>query len=168
MRAALALGSNLPSRFGDPAANLREALHRLHGLGEVTAVSSFCETDPVGYTAQPRFINAAAVLQTHLDPLALLHGLLAIETGMGRVRTADTRPKGPRVIDLDLLLCEHDHGPGLTLANPDLILPHPELANRRFVLAPLAEIAGDWQHPVLHRTVNDLLATLENGNVASC
>jgi len=155
MLAAIALGSNLPSRFGDPAANLREALRRLVDLGEVTAVSSFRETEPVGYTDQPRFVNAAALLETDLSPLDLLHGLLGIEQAMGRVRAADTPPKGPRIIDLDLLLYGE-----LILNDPELILPHPALHERRFVLEPLAEIAPEMQHPILHRSINELLQHL--------
>ncbi|HSU18258.1 MAG TPA: 2-amino-4-hydroxy-6-hydroxymethyldihydropteridine diphosphokinase [Acidobacteriaceae bacterium] len=155
MLAAIALGSNLPSRFGDPAANLREALRRLVDLGEVTAVSSFRETAPVGYTDQPRFVNAAALLETDLSPLDLLHGLLGIEQAMGRVRAADTPPKGPRIIDLDLLLYGE-----LILNDPELILPHPALHERRFVLEPLAEIAPEMQHPILHRSINELLQHL--------
>ena len=79
MIAAIALGSNLPSHFGDRAANLHEALRQLEALGHVTAVSSFHDTDPVGYEDQPRFLNAAALLETELPPLELLHALLAIE-----------------------------------------------------------------------------------------
>lgn len=160
MRAAIALGSNLPSRFGDPAATLREALHRLQDLGHVLASSSFYETDPVGYRDQPRFTNAAALLDTPLAPLALLRALLAIERTMGRLRAADTPPKGPRVLDLDLLLYETQGGGSLTLADPDLTLPHPELAHRRFVLEPLAEIAPEMWHPTHQRTIAELFAEL--------
>src|SRR5579875_1171595 len=103
MLAAIALGSNLHSRFGGPADNLREAIRRLDDLGHVQAVSQFHETDPVGYANQPRFVNAAALLETDILPLDLLHGLLAIEHSMGRDR-ASAPPKGPRIIDLDLLL----------------------------------------------------------------
>ena len=99
MTTAIALGSNLPSTFGPPEANLREALHRLSALGRVTAVSTFQATDPVGYLNQPQFLNAAALLDTTLPPLDLLHALLAIEHAMGRDR-ANTPAKGPRIIDL--------------------------------------------------------------------
>ncbi len=160
MRAAIALGSNLQSQFGSPAANLREALHRLGDLGRVLATSSFYETDPVGYLDQPRFTNAAALLDTGLDPLDLLHALLNIERSMGRLRAADSPPKGPRVLDLDLLLYETQQGHSLVLADPDLTLPHPELAYRRFVLEPLAEIAPDMWHPTQQQTIAELLAEL--------
>jgi 2-amino-4-hydroxy-6-hydroxymethyldihydropteridine diphosphokinase len=154
MTAAIALGSNLPSPYGPPEANLREAITRLATLGRVTAVSSFHATDPVGYLDQPRFLNAAALLQTNLPPLDLLHQLLAIEHAMGRDRV-HTPPKGPRILDLDLLLYENQ-----ILQIPDLTLPHPSLHERRFVLAPLAEIAPTLVHPILHRTIADLLAHL--------
>lgn len=152
--AAIALGSNLHSLFGDPADNLREALARLGAVGHITAVSSFHVTDPVGVLDQPLFTNAAALLQTGLGPLPLLRALLAIEQAMGRDR-ASAPPKGPRVIDLDLLLYGN-----LVLNDPALILPHPAMHQRRFVLAPLAELAPTMQHPVLHRSITDLLAAV--------
>jgi 2-amino-4-hydroxy-6-hydroxymethyldihydropteridine diphosphokinase len=150
MTAAIALGSNLPSPFGSPADNLHEALHRLSALGAIKAVSSFHATAPVGYLDQPQFVNAAVLLETTLSPLDLLHGLLAIEQAMGRDRKSSP-PKGPRIIDLDLLL----YG-DLILATPELTLPHPAMHQRAFVLAPLAEIAPTLQHPTLHTTVADL------------
>jgi 2-amino-4-hydroxy-6-hydroxymethyldihydropteridine diphosphokinase len=152
MPAAIGLGSNLPSRFGAPEANLREAIDRLHALGDVTAVSSFHITDPVGYLDQPRFTNAAVLLETALDPHELLQHLLAIEAAMGRDR-AGVPLKGPRIIDLDLLLYGE-----LQMADPHLILPHPAMHLRAFVLAPLAEIAPAMQHPILKATIEQLLA----------
>lgn len=157
MLAAIALGSNLPSRFGDPTANLHEALHRLNDLGSLAATSSFLQTDPIGYTDQPRFTNAAALLETPLDPLDLLHSLLAIERDMGRLRAVDHPPKGPRIIDLDLLLYLNNQGQSLTLNHPELILPHPGLHRRAFVLNPLAEIAPNLLHPILKQRIADLL-----------
>ena len=149
--AAIALGSNLSSRFGEPADNLREAARRLGDLGEVTAVSSFYLTAPIGYTDQPDFVNAAALLQTGLGPLELLRALLATERSMGRDRDVSLPAKGPRVIDLDLLLYED-----LVLADPELTLPHPAMHQRLFVLDPLEEIASDWMHPVLGLTVAEI------------
>jgi 2-amino-4-hydroxy-6-hydroxymethyldihydropteridine diphosphokinase len=159
MTAAIALGSNLPSPFGPPEANLREALSRMAALGQVTAVSSFHTTEPVGYLDQPTFHNAAALLATDLNPIELLHGLLAIEFAMGRDR-ANAPAKGPRIIDLDLLLYTDKHGVNEVLSVPNLALPHPSMHERRFVLAPLAEIAPNLTHPTLHADIASLLASL--------
>jgi 2-amino-4-hydroxy-6-hydroxymethyldihydropteridine diphosphokinase len=151
--AAIALGSNLASKFGDREANLREAIRQLGELGKVKAVSSFYDTDPVGYADQPRFLNGAVVLETHLDPVELMRGLLAIEQEMGRERVI---PKGPRAIDLDLLLYG-DH----VMNTAELTLPHPEMQERRFVLEPLNEIAREWVHPVLGVTTGEMLERLD-------
>ena len=152
--AAIALGSNLDSRFGDREANLREAVRRIGLLSEVRAVSSFYDTEPVGYVEQPRFLNGAILLETELGPQELMRELLAVERAMGRER-AGAVAKGPRVIDLDLLL----YGDWVLWAE-DLILPHPTMAERRFVLEPLAEIAPEWMHPVLGVTVREMLGGL--------
>ena len=153
MIAAIAFGSNLSSHFGDRAANLHEALRQLETLGHVTAVSSFHDTDPVGYEDQPQFLNAAALLETELPPLDLLRALLAIEHAMGRDRST-APPKGPRIIDLDLLLFGD-----VVLQTPELTLPHPAMHERRFVLAPLVEIAPKMQHPTLHQSIAELFAS---------
>jgi len=162
--AAIALGSNLSSRFGDRAANLREAVSRVASLGHIRAVSSFHDTAPVGYTDQPDFLNAALLLETGIGPRALLRALLAIEHAMGRDR-ASVPDKGPRIIDLDLLLVDD-----VTLAGasgpedqPALILPHPAMAERRFVLEPLAEIAPHMVEPTSGHTIAELLAKLAAG-----
>ena len=153
--AAIALGSNLASSFGDRAANLREAVRRVGTLGSVRAVSLFFDTAPVGYTEQPDFLNAAMVLETELEPVELMRALLAVERAMGRDRAAAVA-KGPRVIDLDLLLMGD-----VVTATPELTLPHPAMAARRFVLEPLAEIAPEMADPRSGRTVAELLAALD-------
>ena len=158
--AAVALGSNLPSCWGSPADAVHEGVRRLSQLGHMVSVSNFRETEPVGYTDQPRFVNAAALLQTHLKPLELLRGLLAIEAGMGRVRWADLPSKGPRIIDLDLLLYQSDDGVSVVLEHPELTLPHPLMHLRRFVLEPLLEIAPTLRHSLLGVSIADLLRDL--------
>jgi 2-amino-4-hydroxy-6-hydroxymethyldihydropteridine diphosphokinase len=152
--AAIALGSNLASQWGDREANLREAVRRVGKLGTVRAVSSFDDTAPVGYTEQPNFLNAAMLLETELEPVELMRALLAIERAMGRERAA-VPAKGPRVIDLDLLLMGD-----VVMAEAELTLPHPAMAERRFVLEPLAEIAAGMVEPAAGKSVAEMLAQL--------
>ncbi len=148
--AAIALGTNL----GDRAATLHAALTRLGSLGTVQTASRFYETDPVGYLDQPSFLNAAALLETSLRPLELMRQLLAVELEFGRDRSHGIA-KGPRTLDLDLLL----YG-DLIVNSAELTLPHPEMHRRRFVLEPLAEIAPDLVHASRQCTVAQLLARL--------
>ena len=157
--AAIALGSNLVSSFGDREANLIEAVRLIRPLGEVTAVSSFYDTEPVGYLDQPIFLNAALLLETELEPLTLLRELLMVEKAMGRDRSI-TVAKGPRVIDLDLLFYVGSDGHQLVMNSEELVLPHPEMQGRRFVLEPLAEIAPGMVHPMLKLTVREMLDKL--------
>jgi 2-amino-4-hydroxy-6-hydroxymethyldihydropteridine diphosphokinase len=152
--AAIALGSNLASKWGERDGNLRIAIGRVGGLGRILAVSEFYDTEPVGFLEQPRFLNAAMLLETELGPVDLLRGLLEIERGMGRERE-NIPAKGPRVIDLDLLLYEER-----ILELPELTLPHPAMHERRFVLEPLAEIAPEWRHPQVGLTVAEMFRRL--------
>jgi len=144
----IGLGANL----GDREATLRAALDtlRAHPRVDVTAVSTLIETDPVGGPAgQPAFLNGAAILETDLDPEALLDLLKALERDLGR------QPRtrwGPRELDLDILLWQDR-----IVETARLTVPHPRLAERRFVLAPLAEIAPAARDPMTGRTVKELL-----------
>ena len=153
--AAIGLGSNLHSDAGDREATLQSAVRALHALGEVVAVSSFFDTEPVGYLDQPSFLNAAALLRTQLEPMELLGGLLAMEREHGRDRSHGIA-KGPRTLDLDLLLYDD-----VVLATPELTLPHPEMHRRAFVLQPLAQVAPEMLHPTQHATVGDLLRRMQ-------
>jgi 2-amino-4-hydroxy-6-hydroxymethyldihydropteridine diphosphokinase len=152
--AYIGLGSNVASQAGSPAQTVRAAMEALSALGAVTARSGLYETQPVGTMDQPVFVNAMAALWTELEPEALLDALLRIEREFGRDRMASV-PKGPRTLDLDLLLVED-----LIIESPRLTLPHPALAQRRFVLAPLAEIAPELPHPRTGETMAALLASL--------
>jgi 2-amino-4-hydroxy-6-hydroxymethyldihydropteridine diphosphokinase len=147
----LSLGSNL----GDREANLQGAIERLSALGEVVAVSSFYETEPVEFTRQPWFLNCAVALQTEKMPKQFLAALQGIEKAMGRQRT---QPKGPRLIDLDILLFGNS-----IVDTAGLTIPHPALQERRFALEPLAEIAPEQRHPVFKRTVRELRDALPPG-----
>lgn len=141
----LGLGTNL----GDRVASLRAALARLRSLGRLGLVSGVYETEPWGVVDQPRFLNLCCVLDTPLAPGPLLRELKAIERALGRT---PTRPWGPRVIDIDLLGYEDT-----VLSEPGLTLPHPGIAERAFVLVPLAEIAPTWVVPGTGQTVAALL-----------
>ncbi|HUD23820.1 MAG TPA: 2-amino-4-hydroxy-6-hydroxymethyldihydropteridine diphosphokinase [Acidobacteriaceae bacterium] len=154
--AAIALGSNLDSPWGDREANLREAIARVEKLGTVRGVSRFHDTEPVGIADQPNFLNGALLLETELEPVELMRALLGIERAMGRDRTS-VPAKGPRTIDLDLLLMN-----GVVIETDELTLPHPAMAERRFVLEPLAEIAGEMVEPVSGRTVREMLAEVRD------
>lgn len=144
----ISLGSNI----GDRAANLRAAIAELGRLGEVRRTSPFYATEPVEFTQQDEFLNCVVELHTRLAPQALMEAALGIEQRMGRVRGAD---KGPRSIDLDLLLYDDQ-----VVEQPGLKIPHPAMHRRRFVLAPLVDIAPEAVHPVLQRTARELLAAL--------
>jgi 3-oxoacyl-[acyl-carrier protein] reductase len=156
--AFVALGANM----GDRDAVLRAAIHRMERLPRtrLLAAASFCETEPVACPpGAGRFLNSVAELSTELTAQDLLDGLLRIEHELGRRRVAG-EANAPRTIDLDLLLFgDQVH------AEPRLTVPHPRMHERRFVLAPLAEIAPDAVHPVLHKTAAQLLAGLPGDKV---
>jgi len=148
----LSIGSNL----GDREVNLREAVKRLGAVGSITKVSSFYETEPVEVTDQPWFLNCAVELKTGKMPRQLMSALLQIERDMGRRRI---RAKGPRVIDIDILLFGSS-----VIALDELTVPHPAMHQRRFVLQPLAEIAPGVRHPILKQTAQQLRDALGPGS----
>jgi 2-amino-4-hydroxy-6-hydroxymethyldihydropteridine diphosphokinase len=148
--AYLALGSNI----GDREANLREALARLEAADvRVTRKSSIYETEPRYVRDQPEFLNAVVEAETGLFPLQLLARVRKIEQEMGRQRVT---PNGPRNIDIDILF----YGKSVIDA-PELQVPHPRIAERSFVLEPLAEIAPQLRHPLTGKTASEMLAALE-------
>ena len=150
--AYLSLGSNL----GDREANLRTAIEKLKAIGNPVAASSFYETEPVEVQSQPWFLNCAVKLDTEKMPRQLIAAILALEQEMGRQRKQ--QQKGPRTIDIDILLFGSS-----VIEIPSLTIPHPKMHERRFVLEPLAEIAPDARHPVFKRTIRELRDALPAG-----
>ena len=149
--AHLSLGSNI----GDRERHLRDAIARLETKGRIVSVSSLYETEPVEFTDQAWFLNCAVALETTETAQQLMTAVLDIEQQMGRQRL---QRKGPRTIDIDILLFGDK-----TMDSPALTFPHPAMHQRRFVLEPLAEIAPELQHPVLKKTIRQLLDALPDG-----
>lgn len=154
--AYIALGSNL----GDRELNLLRAVAEVGRLPDsrVTALSAFYETSPVGPVTQDAFYNAVLRLSTRLEPRSLLANLLRIESDI--FKRDRTTPHGPRRMDLDLLL----YG-DMTIHEENLIVPHPRLVERRFVLQPLGEIAPDLLHPLTGKTILELLSSLKSDEI---
>lgn len=142
----LALGSNL----GDRLANLKEAISSLTPQMDVKAKSQIYETPPWGYTDQPKFLNQVVRAKTYLDPEPLLKHLKRLEIALGR---KESFPNGPRLIDLDILFYDD-----LILNTPSLVIPHPRLQERAFVLLPLMDLSPELVHPVSKKSVRELLA----------
>jgi GTP cyclohydrolase-4 len=152
-RVYLGLGANL----GDRQTNILQALQYVRARASITAVSSFYETEPVGYTDQPEFLNICCEMETDLPPADLLRFLKWIEKRTGRV---ETFRNAPRPIDIDVLFYDE-----LVLDDAELKIPHPRLHQRAFVLAPLAEIAPELKHPALHKTIEEMLSEVDRSGV---
>jgi 2-amino-4-hydroxy-6-hydroxymethyldihydropteridine diphosphokinase len=147
----LSLGSNL----GDRAANLQRAIEALQRIGvRVLRRSSFYETEPVDFLAQPWFLNCVVEGETSLAPRQLLEALHEIERKFGSRKLV---PRGPRIIDLDILFYDAN-----VIHESGIEIPHPRLAERRFVLVPLVELAPDFSHPALHKTAAELLSAMQD------
>jgi 2-amino-4-hydroxy-6-hydroxymethyldihydropteridine diphosphokinase len=156
----VALGANMAGPWGTPRQAVLRALAELNRNGIVLVKASrLLETKPFGRPNQPDFVNAVAAIETRLPPKALLARLHAIEREAGRRRTIRW---GPRTLDLDIL----DYR-GLVLRGRNLVLPHPGIAERVFVLAPLSEIAPRWRHPIMSATAVQLILRLQNVKSAS-
>lgn len=152
----IAMGANLEGPLGPPLATIRAALALLpsHGV-EVKKISSFYRTEPVPASDQPWYVNGVAVVETGLTPSGLLSALFAIEKKCGRDREQEKEKNAARVLDLDVLDYE-----GRILDEGDVIVPHPRLAARAFVLFPLRDVAPDWRHPLNGLSVSQLLSGL--------
>jgi 2-amino-4-hydroxy-6-hydroxymethyldihydropteridine diphosphokinase len=150
-RVYLSLGSNV----GERETQLRDAQTRLSAIGRLTAESSVYETEPVEMTEQPWFLNSVVAIETDQSPQELMKSILNIEEAMGRRRR---QKKGPRTIDIDILLFGDTVLDSLAVA-----VPHPAMHERRFVLEPLAEIAPEMRHPILNKTIRELRDALPPG-----
>lgn len=144
-KAYLLIGGNM----GERQQNLGRAITLLQGTGKLCKTSGLYETAAWGKTDQPAFLNQALLLETALSARGLLQAVLRIEEEMGRKRT---EKYGPRIIDIDILFYNYD-----SIQEPGLVVPHPEIQNRRFALEPLNEIAPHYRHPLLKKTIETLL-----------
>lgn len=148
--AYIAFGSNI----GDRKAYILSAMDEMRERGmEFLKISTMYETEPYGVTDQPKFMNCVATVRTELSPIILMETLLEVEKSLGRVRE---KRWGPRVVDLDIVFYDHKI---VSFAN--LIIPHSDMQNRAFVLEPLYEIDPHYVHPILHKTVAELLDDLK-------
>ncbi len=149
----LALGSNL----GDRLANLKEAINSLTPQMEVKAKSGVYETPPVGYEDQPKFLNQVIRVKTYLEPEPLLKHIKRLEVALGR---KESFPNGPRLIDIDILFYDE-----LVLYSPALVIPHPRLHERAFVLLPMMDLDPELVHPVNKKSVHEMLAACNTGGI---
>jgi 2-amino-4-hydroxy-6-hydroxymethyldihydropteridine diphosphokinase len=149
----LALGSNLGDRF----ANLKQAIDSLTPQLEVTAKSSVYETPPWGFEDQPKFLNQVVKAKTYLDPEPLLKHLKRLEVALGRQASF---PNGPRLIDMDILFYDD-----LILNTSSLVIPHPRLQERGFVLLPLMELSPDLVHPLIKKSIREMAAQCDVGGI---
>ena len=150
-RAYLSIGSNL----GDRINYINKAIEKLKQNNiKIIKSSNIIETEPYGYKEQGKFLNMAVEIDSDLEPFELMELISRIESELGRIRTVRW---GPRVIDIDIIFYD-----SLTINEPDLKIPHPDMQNRLFVLKPLQEIAPDFVHPVLNKTITELLESLKH------
>ncbi len=155
----IALGANLPSRYGPPLETLAAARNAMQARGlRIVARSSTWLTAPVPVSDQPWYHNEVVAVRTALSPFTLLENLQEIENVFGRVRTVRN---APRVLDLDLIAYNDT-----IVSKPELIVPHPRMHKRAFVLLPLREIAPSWEHPGLGMALDDLIRDLPDGQEA--
>jgi 2-amino-4-hydroxy-6-hydroxymethyldihydropteridine diphosphokinase len=152
MKAYLSIGANL----GERKNNLRDALNRLRQeAGRIIALSPLYETEPVGFKSSDLFLNQVAIIETNLSPVELLGLIKKIEIDMGRIRNEERYVS--RKIDIDIVFYENR-----VIESTELVIPHPRMHERRFVLEPLCVIAPDFIHPVLNQAISEILETLED------
>ena len=149
----LGLGTNL----GDKEANLNVAIEEIRKrVGEITSLSAFYATEPWGFDSQNSFLNAVCKAHTTLSPFEVLSTTQAIEKDLGRIRKSVGGQYSDRPIDIDILLYD-----GLVLNTPELVIPHPLMHKRLFVMEPLTEIAPELVHPMLHRSMKEILKEMK-------